>query len=301
MRKTVVLTGPSRGLGRATALAIARRGHPLVLIGRPSSGFDAIHHDALEAGAQTVTMIEADLQSISSTRAAGDEIASLVAKGTLTAIDAVIGSAGMRAANGRTATVDGLEATFAVNVLANAVLVDTLMPVLAPDAHIVLIGSVLHRGTFPYTVVNPGPDWTTADDLARPNGAKGDSGGAVAYSTSKLAVNYLAHELQRQAPEGLRVNVYAPGLVVGTGIVRELGAFKSFMWSKVMPAIRFPLMTDEATSTELLAAFALGESHPDARAAYVELDKVVEPSAASTSPSREQELLATCRALSAST
>lgn len=299
-RKTVVLTGPSRGLGRATTLAIARRGHRLVLIGRPSAGFDAIRHDAAEAGAPSVTMIEADLQSIASTRAAGDEIASLVAGGTLPAIDAVIGSAGMRAGNGCTATVDGLEATFAVNVLANAVLADALLPALAPDAHIVLVGSVLHRGAFPFTMVNPGPAWTTADDVARPNGENSDGGGALAYSTSKLAVNYLAHELQREAPAGLRVNVYAPGLVVGTGIVRELSPFKTFMWSKVMPAMRFPLMTDEARSTELLAAFALGESHPDARAAYVELDKVVEPSAASTSPSREQELLATCRALGAS-
>ena len=297
--KTVVLTGPSRGLGRATTLAIARRGHQLVLIGRPSGGFDAIRQDALDAGAAAVTMIEADLQSIESTRAAGNEIAALVARGDVPAIDVIIGSAGIRVGNGNTATVDGIEATFAVNVLANATLVDVLAPALAPHAHIVLVGSVLHRGAFPFTIVNPAPVWTSPEELARPDGGDKDVAGARAYSTSKLAVNYLVHALQREVPEGVRVNVYAPGLVVGTSIVRELSPFSQFFWTKVMPTIRFPLMTDEPTSTELLAAFALGESHVGARAAYVELDKVVEPSAISTDPHREADLLTTCRALNA--
>lgn len=296
---TVVLTGPSRGLGRATALSIAGRGHRLVMVGRQSDGFTAIRDDALAAGAADVLMIEADLRSVARTRAAGAEIAALVGRGELPAIDAFIGSAGMRAGNGCTATPEGIEATFAVNVLANVVLFDALLPVLAPAAHVVLVGSVLHRGAFPFTMINPGPVWAAADELARPDGADSDAAGARAYSTSKLAVNLLAHELQRQAPSGVRVNVYAPGLVVGTGIVRELGPFKAFMWSKVLPAVRFPLMTDERTSTELLAAFALGESHADARGAYVELDEAVEPSAESDDPRREADLLTACRAIAA--
>ena len=298
--KTVVLTGPSRGLGRATTLAIARDGHRLVLIGRPSSGFDSIRREALDAGAAEVVMLEADLQSVASIRSAGAEIAARVERGALPAIDAFIGSAGMRSANGRTATADGLEATFAVNVLANVILVDALLPALAPAAHIVLVGSVLHRGAFPFTLVNPAPVWTAPHDLAQPNGADSDAAGARAYATSKLAVNYLVHELQRQVPDGVRVNVYAPGLVVGTGIVRELSPFKVFVWEKVMPAVRFPLMTDEPTSTDLLAAFALGESHPEARAQYVELDKAIAASKASSDPQREAELLVACRAIAGS-
>ena len=61
-------------------------------------------------------------------------------------------------------------------------------------------------------------------ELARP--APADSKPSVqtagiAYSNSKLAIIYYAHELQRRAPEGIHVIVFEPGWMPGTGLSRQ--------------------------------------------------------------------------------
>ena len=43
----------------------------------------------------------------------------------------------------------------------------------------------------------------------------------IAYSNSKLAILYYAHELQRRAPSGVDVVVFEPGFMPGTGLGRE--------------------------------------------------------------------------------
>jgi NAD(P)-dependent dehydrogenase (short-subunit alcohol dehydrogenase family) len=46
------------------------------------------------------------------------------------------------------------------------------------------------------------------------------TGAGVAYSNSKLAILYYAHELQRRAPRGINVVVFEPGFMPGTGLSR---------------------------------------------------------------------------------
>lgn len=48
----VVVTGPSRGIGRATVLAFARRGARLSLLGRPSAALEGVVREAAELGAE---------------------------------------------------------------------------------------------------------------------------------------------------------------------------------------------------------------------------------------------------------
>lgn len=45
----------------------------------------------------------------------------------------------------------------------------------------------------------------------------------MAYSNSKLAILYYAHELQRRAPAGINVAVFEPGFMPGTGLSRGHG------------------------------------------------------------------------------
>jgi NAD(P)-dependent dehydrogenase (short-subunit alcohol dehydrogenase family) len=63
-------------------------------------------------------------------------------------------------------------------------------------------------------------------ELARPTAAGVaatlESAG-IAYSNSKLAVLYYAHELQRRSPEGINVSVFEPGFMPGTGLSRAHG------------------------------------------------------------------------------
>jgi NAD(P)-dependent dehydrogenase (short-subunit alcohol dehydrogenase family) len=297
--KTVVLTGPSRGLGRATALALAARGHRLVLLGRPSEGFDAVCADARAAGAASVVAVPTDFASIASIRSAACELRRMVEDSELPVVDVVIGSAGVQQSDRSTASVDGVEVTFAVNVLANHLLVTELDSVLAPAAHVVVIGSVMHRGKFPATFLCVGPKWEPTARLAHPGGkgASRASAGQRAYSTSKLAVNHLVHELQRRLPDGVRVNVYDPGLIIGTGIARELAPYRQWVWNHVIPRVKFPGVVSGAHSAEMLTRFALGDDHAELRSGYVEIGEISTPTTESTDPGREAELFDGCARL----
>jgi 3-oxoacyl-[acyl-carrier protein] reductase len=69
-----VVTGPSRGVGRATALGLAARGARLALIGRASSELEAAQRECLSLGAPTAAEIDADLTSLERAAAAGAEV-----------------------------------------------------------------------------------------------------------------------------------------------------------------------------------------------------------------------------------
>jgi NAD(P)-dependent dehydrogenase (short-subunit alcohol dehydrogenase family) len=72
----------------------------------------------------------------------------------------------------------------------------------------------------------PPADWRDPIDLARPTApdepATFERAG-IAYSNSKLAILYYAHELQRRAPSGINLAVFEPGFMPGTGLGRGHG------------------------------------------------------------------------------
>jgi len=68
------VTGPSRGIGRATALLLAGRGQRLALVGRPSPELDATVADALAAGAPDVRAFHADFRLASEVDAAASAV-----------------------------------------------------------------------------------------------------------------------------------------------------------------------------------------------------------------------------------
>jgi 3-oxoacyl-[acyl-carrier protein] reductase len=71
-----VVTGPSRGIGRATARKLAERGVRLALVGRPSPELDAARAECLETGAPAAHVVHADLADLAAVAAAGEEILS---------------------------------------------------------------------------------------------------------------------------------------------------------------------------------------------------------------------------------
>jgi NAD(P)-dependent dehydrogenase (short-subunit alcohol dehydrogenase family) len=300
---TVLVTGPTQGLGRETTLGLARRGCRLVLLGRASSRLDDVVEAATQAGAQSIQRIDFDASSVASVVRAAAEVGRLVADGTVGRLDAIVANAGIQMSSRVEASVDGYELTFAVNVLANYVLTTSLVPVLASQSHIVIVGSGTHYGTFPTTALVAAPQWAEPAELATPGialpvGRDGTSlkAGQCAYSTSKLAVNYLANELQRRSTPGVRVNVYDPGLMPGTGLARDLPKFKRWAWDNVLPRL-VPVIPGAATVTHSatrLVNFVLGDNLVDARGAYVEIGKLSKPSPASHDQGREKTLWDWC-------
>ena len=208
MEQTVVMTGASRGIGRTAA----RR----LLAGRPQTHLVLLSRtvpqalvDELRAAGGSVTVIRADLSSLRSVSEAADEVVELVHPGRLPPIGALVCNAGVQLTNALTETVDGFEATFAVNVLANHVLLRRLQGHLPPSARVVVTVSDTHFGDLRHNLgMVPGPQWHPVETLARAAAfpdPSGSTAGRAAYSTSKLAAIYLVHEYARRLPTGLTI------------------------------------------------------------------------------------------------
>lgn len=296
----VLVTGPTRGLGRDLVLALARRRTSLLLLGRDVAATAEVAKQARNAGAPLAEIIAIDLASFASIRSAvaGDEGVAAVAKRLdLGPIDAVVANAGIQMSSRTQTTEDGLEMTFGVNVIGNHLLLNMLRPMLASEAHVVVVGSGTHFGDPMTRMVVAAPVWEDPVSLARIGGEGGDSAkaGQRAYSTSKLGVNYLVHELNRRWGAPVRVNIYDPGLMPGTGLARDLPRFKQFAWDNIMPALRvFPGVTSTVNSAERLARFTLGEEHRTATNAYVAIGKLSAVSKESDDPRREAALWDYC-------
>jgi NAD(P)-dependent dehydrogenase (short-subunit alcohol dehydrogenase family) len=297
---TLLLTGPTRGLGRDLTLALATRKVRLVLLGRNRDALADVASEARQAGSPDVHTIGVDFASLAQTVEAASQVGSLVSAGTIGHIDTVIANAGIQLGDRNQRTHDGIELTFGVNVVANQVLLRTLKPSLTVGAHVVIVGSGTHFGDVVTRQLVAAPKWQTPVDLARAGGeaAATAKAGQCAYSTSKLGVNYLVHELNRQWEAPLRANVYDPGLMPGTGLARDLPKFKQWAWNNIMPALTiFPGVATTKHSAEQLAQLALGEAHGTARNEYFEIGKLTKASDDSFSPTRERELWDYCEAL----
>jgi NAD(P)-dependent dehydrogenase (short-subunit alcohol dehydrogenase family) len=228
---TVLITGPTGGLGKAATLAIAnrpvRQRPDLLLVGRAGQALTEVADEARAAGA-TVHEIGCDLARLADVRNAGQQAKALLASGAVRPLRGLVANAGVVVADTRNASADGYELTFAVNYLAHAQLIGDLLDSLVAPARIVLLGSnTYHQNIFRRMLKVPPAVWRDPIELARPVAADVPATlqqSGVAYSNSKLAILYYGHELQRRSPRGINVAVFEPGFMPGTGIARAHGS-----------------------------------------------------------------------------
>jgi NAD(P)-dependent dehydrogenase (short-subunit alcohol dehydrogenase family) len=297
-RPTVLLTGPTRGIGaEILRRLIEHRSRPrLVLLARDSRRLADAVGAATSAGL-AATGIELDLADLHSVRAATDAVRAAVDGGGLRSPDVVLANAGAQFPDRRGVSAQGIERAFAVNVVAQHALLRGLEPVLAPDAHVVLMGSSTHRGRAKSFGLIPSPKETAPDILARPDqsdvGATRVAGGR-AYAESKLALVTLAHEWARRlAASGRRLNTYDPGLVPGTGLGRSLPGYMRWTWEHVMPAMRvLPGATSPANTARHAVELAMGDAHADLHDGYVEIGRVTRAESRTFDRERQRELAA---------
>jgi NAD(P)-dependent dehydrogenase (short-subunit alcohol dehydrogenase family) len=283
---TVVLTGPTRGLGRETALALA--GRPagrtpdLLLIGRPGDALDDVCAQARAAGATTVG-VQCDLASLASVRDAAGAVRHAVTSGRVHPLRAVVANAGLQSTDIRRASTEGYELTFAVNHLAHFLLLRELDDLLDGHARVVLVGSGTHRGgAFQRALGVPDARWEEPRLLATPGRLSGSGGendvvrpARRAYSTSKLATVYFAHELQRRVGNRADVAVFDPGLMPGTGLARNAPSSVRWIWHTLMKGLRvLPGVSSPRRSGRNLADVAVDARWTGLRdGAYVEIDR----------------------------
>ncbi len=229
--RTVLVTGASAGIGRATAAQLASMGARVLLASRSRERGEAARAwiAGRSPGASTELLV-ADLAS-------QDGVRSLAAQ-TLAAsdrLDVLINNAGVFT-RGYQATADGLETQFSVNHLAPFLLTNLLRERLVESspARVITVSSEAHkRGRI---------DFDDLQGKARYNGLK-------AYAQSKLANLLFNRELARRlGGTGVTSNALHPG-VVATNLL-----FDSFRPLKLLrPLLRTP---EQAARTTICLAAA---------------------------------------------
>jgi NAD(P)-dependent dehydrogenase (short-subunit alcohol dehydrogenase family) len=172
-----------------------------------------------------VEAMSLDLSSLASVRAFAAELKKRLMARTIPPLHAVVCNAGMNPLNTKTMTADGFESTFGINHLGHFLLVNELLPLLQSPARVVIVASGVHDPAQKSGV--PAPAWN--DPVALAHGELGPAAafdkalasGQRRYSTSKLANVYFTYALARRLPAGMTANAFDPGLMPGTGLMRE--------------------------------------------------------------------------------
>lgn len=209
--RTIVLTGFTAGIGRATAFELARRGARLALVCRnPEKGADTAREIRTETGNDRLQVFHCDLSSMSATRRLAGELLESCER-----IDVLLNNAGIFAPK-RRLTSEGLETTFATNHMSYYLLTRLLLErVIASGGRVVNVASTAHKNAT-----------LDLDDLQN---EKNYSGFRV-YCESKLANIYFTFELARRlAGSGATANCLHPG-VIGTELIRPWGRFVAWAW-----------------------------------------------------------------------
>ena len=194
--KTILVTGSTDGIGRATARELAERGCAVIVHGRNERrAQEAARTIAAATGNRCVTAVAGDFASLEEVRAMAVQIVR-----TYPRLDVLINNAGIAVRRRRT-TGDGFESTFAVNHLAPFLLTNLLLDRLrgSAPARIVNVSSGVHTG-----------GRIDFDDLQMERGFDGWQ----AYSNSKLANALFTCELARRLdPAAVTANYLHPGVI----------------------------------------------------------------------------------------
>lgn len=208
--KVCLVTGATSGIGRETALALAKMGSTVAIVARSKSkAEETVAFLKKESGNANVEVFYADLSSMHAIRTLSDELHRRFDK-----LDVLVNNAGAIYTE-RYDSVDGFELTFATNHLSYFLLTNLLLDLLkkSPAARIVNVASEAHKS---------GP--ADLDDLQT---KKKKYVGYKVYGTSKLWNVLFTYELARRL-QGTQItaNCLHPG-VIATGYGQNTkGLFK---------------------------------------------------------------------------
>ena len=182
--KTALVTGGSRGIGRAAALALGRAGaQVLVHYGRAAKEAEEVAVQVRAAGGRA-DVVTADLSAPDGPHKLAKQVRAIVGD----RLDILVANAGIsKAATIEETTVADFDELFAVNVRAPFFIVQQLLPILAEGSSIVFVSSLAAH--------------SAVSNLS-------------AYSATKGAIDTIVkHFAFALGPRGIRVNAVAPGIV----------------------------------------------------------------------------------------
>src|SRR5467141_3526335 len=182
--KTALVTGASRGIGRASALALAQAGaQVLVHYGSGAKEAAAVVAEISKAGGRAEA-VGADLSAPDGAYKLAKQVRAVIGD----RLDILVANAGVsKSATIEETTVEDFDRLFAVNVRAPFFLVQQLLPIMCKDSSIVLVSSLAAHAAV---------------------------GTLSAYAATKGAIDTLVkHFASALGVRGIRVNAVAPGAV----------------------------------------------------------------------------------------
>ena len=213
--KTILITGTTNGIGRVSAVELARQGHHIVMANRNRDKSETLAAEITEeTGNNNIEVLDLDLSSQASVR----ECAAAFLHNH-DRLDVLLNNAGLMSME-EVITDDGLELQFAVNCLSQMLLTLELLPALekAAPSQVIFVTSMMHK----YGKL----------DFDSFTGWKKYSGGA-SYNQSKLAMMLVAREMADLFRDRrIAVNTLHPG-AVNTGILDNYGPIAQFFLRKL--------------------------------------------------------------------
>ena len=231
-----IVTGSNSGIGKQTALALAKMGATIVMVVRNKiRGEKALKEIISQTGNKDVNLMISDLSSMNSIRNFTEEF-----KKTYSRLDVLINNAGA-VFNKRQVTPEGFERTLAVNYLAPFLLTHELLNLLknsSPSRIINLTSGLAKKGK------------VDLDDLQ----SEKNYAGMQVYTNAKLMLILFTYELAKRL-EGTRVtaNVVMPGFVA-TNLGKSSGSLRSAILFKLVRPMQISAKKGAQTSVFLASS-----------------------------------------------
>lgn len=267
--KTCIVTGANSGIGKETALGLARMGARVVLVCRNAEkGKAALEDIRRESGSSALDLLIADMSSQASVRALAEQILKKYSR-----LDVLINNAGA-AVRARTLSADGIETTVAANHLGAALLT-------------ILLLDLLKAGT-PSRIINVSSEAQRRArlDMSDLQFERRKYNSFYAYGQSKLLMNAFTFELARRLEgTGVTANCLHPG-VVATNI---WGADPPLIFKLIIALVK-PFMLNSKEGAEVSLYLASSPDVAQVSGKYFVKSKPAESSPLSQDPQIAAEI-----------
>ena len=233
MKPICLITGATEGIGRATAIELARKGFTVVLAARDAAKAEAVVQEIeVTTGRRDADTIIADLRSLAQVRALSDTFHQRYPR-----LDVLINNAGIFPGD-RQLTGDGFEASYQVNYLSQFYLTHLMLNALkaAKQGRIINLSSSVHSGG-------------KFDPQNLQSEKKFSSFGT--YANSKLLMLLFTIELaERLKLTPITANAVHPGVVKTPMMLRAPGIFRAVAYI----ALPFALSPQQGAATSVYLA-----------------------------------------------
>ncbi|NNF34033.1 MAG: SDR family NAD(P)-dependent oxidoreductase [Saprospiraceae bacterium] len=237
MKKVILITGSTDGIGKLAALKLAREGHTMYLHGRNADKLERVIEELKsDTNNQNINGFVADFSDLHAVRKMSEEI-----KMELSSIDVLVNNAGIFKVNNNI-TDDGLDVRMAVNYLAPYILTNALLPLLrqSDNPRIINLSSAAQS--------------SVSTEFLKGNKQLPDQ---AAYAQSKLAILMWSFHLAEQEPDITAIPLN-PGSLLNTNMVRE--AYGKF-WSSA------------DKGADIIVDLSISQQHDNMSGKYFDNDK----------------------------